>query len=382
MAIAEKRVKGLIRMRLIVDCFNLVKGQGKSIGISNLTKNLITNLAQENEKTKQIEEIVVLGTEKNREDFEIPGVTFAGVLHDPADKIQCVLWELFWVKKYVKKYNGDRVLFPRGYAPLFYGGKDTIIIHDLIPFYYHENYPGVFNPIENFYIMSRLKGSIKHADQVITISEYSRSEIERRVPSAKGKVRVIYNGLNGLPSLREDKISEEKKTAYLCAMTSRLPHKNAKGILEAYKVYWSKTKKPLPIKIIGIESADQFGIGEAAKDVICYPYIKDDKELLEIIAGSRAFLFLSLIEGFGFPPLEAMQLGVPVICSDRTSLPEVIADAAVAVDPEKPEIIADEIIRLLKDKELCEMLIRKGRENYKRFDWDRIIRQYMEELTR
>ena len=73
---------------------------------------------------------------------------------------------------------------------------------------------------------------------------------------------------------------------------------------------------------------------------------------------------------------------MPVICSDRTSLPEVIADAAVAVDPEKPEIIADEIIRLLTDKELCEMLIRKGRENYKRFDWDGIIRQYMEELTR
>ena len=70
-------------MRLIVDCFKLVKGQGKSIGIYNLTKNLITNLTQENEKTKQIEEIVVLGTEKNREDFEIPGVTFTKVLHDP-----------------------------------------------------------------------------------------------------------------------------------------------------------------------------------------------------------------------------------------------------------------------------------------------------------
>ena len=60
-------------MRLIVDCFKLVKGQGKSIGIYNLTKNLITNLAQENEKAKQIEEIVVLGTEKNREDFGIRG---------------------------------------------------------------------------------------------------------------------------------------------------------------------------------------------------------------------------------------------------------------------------------------------------------------------
>ena len=126
-------------MRLIIDCFKQVKGQGKSIGIYNLTKNLVWNLAKENKKTNQIDEIVILGTEKNRDDFDVPGVTFAVIPYDPADKLRCVIWELFQVKKYMKKYKGDRILFPRGYAPLFFRGKDTIIIHDLIPFYYHEN---------------------------------------------------------------------------------------------------------------------------------------------------------------------------------------------------------------------------------------------------
>lgn len=372
-------------MRLIIDCFKQVKGQGKSIGIYNLTKNLVWNLAKENKKTNQIDEIVILGTEKNRDDFDVPGVTFAVIPYDPADKLRCVIWELFQVKKYMKKYKGDRILFPRGYAPLFFKGKDTIIIHDLIPFYYHENYPGVFNPIENCYIMNRLKGSIKSAESVITISDYSKSDIERRVPSASGKVKVIYNGLNDL-SLTPEESEKEKKDGreYLSAMTSRLPHKNAKGVLEAYKVYWNRTENPLPLKVIGIGAVDAFDIdmGEAAKDVICYPYVKDDKELFKIIAGSRLFLFLSLIEGFGFPPLEAMQLQVPVICSDRTSLPEVIRDAAVSVDPENPGEVAEQIERLLEDDGLCRELVNKGTDNYKRFGWDKIVIQYMEELTR
>ncbi len=369
-------------MKLIIDCFKLVKGQGKSIGIYNLTKNLVTNLIRENKRDKKIEEIIILGTEKNRDDFCQDGSSFVEVAYDPSSKLRCVFWELFQVKKYVKKYKGDRILFPRGYAPLFFKGKDTIIIHDLIPFYYHENFPGVFNPVENFYIMNRLKSSIKQAQRVITISQFSKKEIERRVLSATDKVNVIYNGLNELPVKAEIFRSEENdKVEYLSAMTSRLPHKNAKGIMEAYRTYWSRTDKPLPLKVIGIASVEEFEMGEAAKDVICYPYVKDDEELFRIIAGSRLFLFLSLIEGFGFPPLEAMQLKVPVICSDRTSLPEVIGDAAVLVNPENAKEVADQIERLLSNDALCKELVKAGTDNCSRFNWDSIIRQYMEELT-
>lgn len=370
-------------MILIVDCFKLVKGQGKSIGIYNLTKNLVSNLAKENCRSNQIDEIIIVGTEKNRADFEVDGVRFTTVPYNPTSKLQCILWELLWVKKYIKKYKGDRILFPRGYAPLFFKGKDTIIIHDLIPFYYHENFPGVFNPLENFYIMNRLKASIKSAERIITISDYSKDEIERRVPSAKGKIKVIYNGLNDL-TVEAEKCGKEKSNPqepYLCAMASKLPHKNAKGILEAYKVYWNSTESPLPLKIIGIDSAELVEMGEVANDIICYPYVKGDLELVKIIAESEIFLFLSLIEGFGFPPLEAMQLSVPVICSDRTSLKEVVEGAAVMVDPENAEEVAGQIERLLSDKARRELLIESGKRNCARFSWDRQIKMYMEELT-
>lgn len=372
-------------MKLIIDCFKQVKGAGKSIGIYNLTKNLVAHLAEENEYSHKIEEIIVLGNSQNRQDFALKGISFVEIPYDPLNKLRFIYWELFQVKRYMKSCKGDRILFPRGYAPLFFRGKDTIIIHDLIPFYYHKNYPGVFDPLENFYIMWRLKASMRHADRIITISDYSRQEIERIVPGVKEKINVIYNGLNDLPQnetarVRDQKSREERP--YLCAMASKLPHKNAKGILEAYRLYWNNAEKPLPLKLIGLPSVEEFDIGEAARDVICYPYVKDDAELYDMIGSSQCFLFLSLIEGFGFPPLEAMQLKTPVICSDRTSLPEVVKEAALLTDPENPIETAEKIERLLKDRELQEKLIAAGEENCLRFDWGSRTKLYMEELIR
>jgi glycosyltransferase involved in cell wall biosynthesis len=297
--------------------------------------------------------------------------------------MRCVWWELVQVKKYIKMYHGSRILFPRGYAPVFYKGKDTIIIHDLIPFYYHEHFPEVFNRMENCYIMNRLKASMRHAERIITISEFSKQEIVKRVPSAADKITVIYNGLNDLPEgiISESSREENKKELYISAMTSKLPHKNAEGILKAYEIYWNKTEKPAPLKIIGIASVEEYHMGEASKDVVCYPYVKDDRELFSIIAGSRLFIFLSLIEGFGFPPLEAMQLGVPVICSDRTSLMEIAEGAAMMVDPENAEEVAEKIIQLFSDDLLCSQLIEAGERNCKRFSWDSRTKLYMEELS-
>ena len=100
-----------------------------------------------------------------------------------------------------------------------------------------------------------------------------------------------------------------------------------------------------------------------------------------LLAGARAFIVLSLIEGLGFPPLEAMQPGVPVICSNRTALPEVIGEAGLLTDPDDAEETADCICRGLREEALRKELIAREYENVKRFDWDSRIRQYWEVLT-
>ena len=104
-------------MNLVIDCFKLVKGAGKSIGIYNLAKSITDHLgermAQEGTNT-----IIVLGNAYNREEFDVPGVVFVEVKGNPLNKLYCIWWELVLVRQYAKKYQADRVLFPRGYRPM------------------------------------------------------------------------------------------------------------------------------------------------------------------------------------------------------------------------------------------------------------------------
>lgn len=376
-------------MRLVIDCFKLVKGQGKSIGIYNLAKNLTRHLAETNQNREHCEEIVVLGNEYNRKDFEVPGVRFIQVKGNPLSRLSYTLWELFGVVSAVKKAGGDRVLFPRGYRPLFYRGKDIVIIHDLIPFFYDRHFPGVLNRVENAYIMNRLKASIRHAYRVVTISEYSMKEMEEICPDCRKRTRVIYNGINPVPC-SEVPSSLKPEGPYLYAGVSALPHKNALGVLKTYEAYFKaeirEGKNPARLVIIGIDSPESIPGGEvlspqAAEHVTCCRYIESGEEMHSLLAGASAFLFLSLIEGFGFPPLEAMQLGVPVICSNRSSLPEVIGDAGLLTDPDDIDGTVSCIRRLLGDEALRKELIEKGYENVKRFDWDSRIERYWEVLT-
>ena len=364
-------------MILVVDCFKLVRGAGKSIGIYNLALNLVRNLVEEKAGTKDSEikqcRIVVLGNAYNEKEFNIPGVEFVCIEHNPLNKLRCIWWELFEVSFAARKYHADKMIHPRGYAPILKMTKEYIVVHDMIPFYYDEHYKGYFNRLENFYIMWRLKASIQSCDRVITISEASCKDILNRVKVPKSKISVIYNGYNKITELPEC----VDKSNYIIAVTSKLPHKNAKGIIEAYEVYFKQCEHPLQLRIIGIGDVEQYALEPQAKENIkCYQYIESNEEMHRMIAEAKIFLFLSLIEGFGFPPIEAMQLGTPVVCSKMSSLPEVVGDAAMLVDPCKPDEVADALVKLQNDANKQQELIVKGYHNVERFSWDKTANKY------
>lgn len=364
-------------MILVVDCFKLVRGAGKSIGIYNLALNLVRNLVEEKAGTKDSEikqcKIVVLGNAYNEKEFNIPGVEFVCIEHNPLNKLRCIWWELFEVSFAARKYHADKMIHPRGYAPILKMTKEYIVVHDMIPFYYDEHYKGYFNRLENFYIMWRLKASIRSCDRVVTISEASCKDILNRVKVPKSKISVIYNGYNKITELPEC----VDKSNYIIAVTSKLPHKNAKGIIEAYEVYFKQCEHPLQLRIIGIGDVEQYALEPQAKENIkCYQYIESNGEMHRMIAEAKIFLFLSLIEGFGFPPVEAMQLGTPVVCSKMSSLPEVVGDAAILVDPCEPDEVADALVKLQNDANKQQELIVKGYHNVERFSWDKTANKY------
>lgn len=367
-------------MRLVVDCFKLIKGAGKSIGIYNVTLSLLHNLITEKEKTTSLNilntEIVVLGNSVNREDFDIDGVTFVEVrFYDPLKKIDCVVWELWGISRICKRLKADKVLFPRGYCALTHPVDDIVLIHDLIPFYYNQHFPGVFSKLENFYIMNRLKVSAKTSKQIITISEASKEDILKYCDVDEKKITVIYNACNAV-EFNEEKVQQD--LPYICAITSELPHKNAKGLLESYKEYCNITKKPLNLVIIGLrDTSISSNLPTDVKNKIsCYKYIKDNNELYRLINNSSIFLFLSLVEGFGLPPIEAMMLKVPVICSNVSSLPEVVGNAAVLVDPNNYKEVAYAIIKLYNNTELQSTLVNNGLLNVQRYDWKSRAEEY------
>lgn len=365
-------------MRLVIDCFKLIKGIGKSIGIYNVAQGIVKHLGEMNcASDAKKAEILVLGNKDNREDFDVPGVKFIEIKkYDPRNKIQVVIWELFYVSKVCKKLRADRVFFPRGYTALTHPIYDIVLIHDLIPFYYYEHFPGVFNKVENAYIMRRLKQSAKSAKKVITISQASKEDIVKYCGVDESKITVINN------ACEEINVKIERSTKpYICAMTSGLPHKNAKGIIESYVNYCKMTDMPLNLVIIGLQDMNDYDVPKDIRNRIrCHKFIKDNEELYNIIGGSEVFLFLSLVEGFGLPPIEAMQLGVPVICSNTSSLPEVVGDAAILVDPSNYVQTAQSLKHLLENPNKRSEMINNGYANAKRFSPESRAAMYWREL--
>lgn len=364
---------------LIIDCFKLVKGAGKSIGIYNLALNLVRRLGHRN-ITEQ-KRIIVFGNRYNRKDFEVEGVEFVEIERNPHNKLYLVWWELFAVSNMASKYKADLILFPRGYASILHRTRECIIIHDMIPFYYHEHFKDYFNKLENAYILWRLKASARSADGVITISEASKADILKYAKVSPDKITIINNGYNPIPPMDFGEPSRD----YLVAITSKLPHKNALGIVKSYECYCKRVEEPLPIKIIGLakENLDALGCDlsdKARKGIECIGYIDSNEVLYKTIHDAKVFVFLSLIEGFGFPPIEAMSLGTPVICSGISSLPEVAGEGAYYVDPTDYEGVADMIVKVTSSCEDCQEMIEKGLSNIERFSWDKVEEKYWNRL--
>lgn len=359
-----------------IDCFKLQKGMGKSIGIYVFVENFIKNLTRYSDDF----DFIIFGNAENRKDFEIEGIEFVQVPLDHKKKIICLLWELIFVRHYINVRHVDKMIFPRGFAPLGKGTKNIIVVHDMIPFYYHKQFPRALNIVENAYIMKRLRASIRSSSIVVTISEFSKSEMERIVPESSAKIKVIYHGYDTIEKGEGNNLLI--KDEYIIGITSSLPHKNAQGLILAYEKYILQVEKPLKLVIVGIKDLMNYEeqLSEVAKKNIIYKNYLDDDQFYTLFKNAKCLLFLSLIEGYGRPPLEAMQFNIPVICSKRSALPEIVGEAGILVDPENPTEIAQALVDILSDDTVREKLIRYGQENLKRFLWEEQIKKYIELL--
>ncbi len=208
------------------------------------------------------------------------------------------------------------------------------------------------------------------SDAFVVPSEFVKGELVEVFGIDTGKVRVIYHGI-------DDSVffpSQSEKEKFILFVGSLQPRKNLKALLDAYKLLPDYVRREFKLKIVGAESwksSDLFkGIRKLGDRVEVMDSVRSDEELAKLYRKAYLFVFPSLYEGFGFPPLEAMACGCPVAVSNVSSLPEVCGDAALYFNPREPEEVSQAMQRLIEDSRLREELIIKGIKRARSFSWD------------
>jgi len=302
------------------------------------------------------------------------------------DPIYSLAEQFRWITK-IKPFKLLHV--PHLNAPLLYPGKLIVTVHDVVQYAMSQFFPGV---IKRIYSGPFYKILLNRADTIITVSNFTKSEIIRYYKIPADKIKVIYNGVNPffkrIPE-HESAIVRKKHQLpedYFLYVGSVTPRKNIAGIIASYKIALETRSDLPPLVILGqytnlnkeIPNIKSMLSDERVKKKIIFTGYLPDEDLPAIYSSASIFLFPSYYEGFGIPPLEAMACGTPVITSNRSSIPEVVDDAAWLIDPDHHEMIADAVIRLAEDSMLQEEYREKGYHQVKKYSWEDSAKKHLE----
>ncbi len=296
-----------------------------------------------------------------------------------------VLW--YWwfqvqVPRVLKKYKVDLFLSPDGYLSLTTKVKQLAVIHDINFAHRPQDLPWITAKYYNYFFP---KFSRK-AKRLATVSYYSKEDIVRTYKLDPEKVDVVYNGVNTLytPTSEGEQIkTREKYTSgdpYFLYIGSLHPRKNICGLLRAYDAFRTTVEKPIKLVITGsgmfkTREIEKTYEGMRHKDGVIFTGRLSTEDLHQVLGAALSLTFVPYFEGFGIPVIEGMSAGIPVICSNTTSLPEVGGNAVLYSDPYEVSQIKDAMVRVAEDADLRNELIVKGREQLKKFSWDKTAEQ-------
>jgi glycosyltransferase involved in cell wall biosynthesis len=286
---------------------------------------------------------------------------------------QKLLWSNTWVPRRLAHDEIDVfVTFLDKDVPLLRTrSKIVLMVHDLIPLRFPEV---IFrNALHQAYYNVLIRAAVRRADLVLTNSEFSKSEIVSMLPVNSDKVQRISLGAEQPGPPAADAASVMARFGlvkpFALALGASEPRKNNIRVIQAFRLL-SERHPELRLAIAGSPwRGKQFPAGLVDQRVSLLGHVPDE-DLRALMRSAEMLVFPSLHEGFGFPVLEAMTLGVPVVTSKCTALPEVGGDAALYVDPDSSEDIAEKMNLILSDAELAARLRQKGCERAKAFRWE------------
>jgi glycosyltransferase involved in cell wall biosynthesis len=276
----------------------------------------------------------------------------------------------------------DVIHFPADTGAVIRGRKPIVsTIHGLATLHVD----GVRSSRADLIWKTRVSRLAAASDYIITVSESSAHDIASFAPRSAGKIRVIPHGIdhsrfhaNRDPKSDADLAGLSLPDRYFLYVGNLDPRKNVLALIEAARRVFESTG--VPLVIAGAPAWDSGAILDAAKNTVGVQYVGrvSEEQLLPLMQNAFAFCFPSTYEGFGFPVLEAMASGTPVLCSDRGSLSEVAGDAALVLKDIGPDAIETGMRELAADESLRSDLSARGLANAARYSWEKSVAAHAE----
>ena len=295
---------------------------------------------------------------------------------------------------FLRSLKPDLVHIPLNRVPLAMIRPYVVTVHDMSSLLFEDQ----GSDLKMRYRRYRYRRGLMRANEVIAVSETTKHDIEMLIGIPPQRIHRVYNAPalgffphgNGFDAQEKHRILERYQIQYpyLLYAGNIRPHKNVPRLVEAFAVVRDQLSshpvyKDLRLIIIGdtisqYPSVRQAVIKSRVENVVRFLGFVPFETLRYFYEAATAFVFVSRYEGFGLPPLEAMACGTPVVASNVSSLPEVLGDAAVQVNPANVFEIARGITEVLLDDGLRAALVRCGREQASRFSWERAAREVLE----
>ncbi|PPK85506.1 glycosyltransferase involved in cell wall biosynthesis [Neolewinella xylanilytica] len=293
------------------------------------------------------------------------------------DPILWDMWFEYFLPRAARTWRADVLLHLDGYCSLRTSIPQVMVIHDIA----HVHYPAVIPKRVFRYYQKRVPAFLKKAERVITVSEYIKQDILREYGLPVDKIGVAGNGVKAffLPLSAEEKAGVRMRYSggrpYFFYLGAVHPRKNVERLIQAYTRFRELGGADHPLLLGGRLAWQTKRVRMAHRtspyngDITFLGY-RPEREIAELLGSSLALVYPSLSEGFGVPLLEAMHAEVPILTSNRTSLPEVGGRAAYYVDPENVDAIAGGLMEIAVNAGLRERLVEAGRERRGAYSWD------------
>lgn len=352
-------------------------------GLGRYTQKLVENL----EKIDHQNQYFVFLRRENWNEYHPQSKNFTKVL---ADIPWYSLQEQIKMPKVINKCGVDVMHFPHFNIPISYKGKFVVTIHDLILFRYPTrrastlSAPAYFLKKKAYHQV--INAAVKNSAKIIAVSEHTKRDILKNFVIDPSKIAVTYEGVEiiekALP-LKSETILKKYGIIkpYILYVGNAYPHKNLERLVLAFKEV-SKTHSGLSLVLAGNEDyfykrLKKFVADNNVSGVVFSGHI-DEYHLPTIYREAKLYVFPSLYEGFGLPPLEAMAKNVPVASSNASCLPEILGKAAYYFDPRGISETKEAIEKVLTDNILRKELIEAGKIQIQKYSWEKMAMETLE----